>query len=139
MQRRQQTYRIGIATDGGTRLAAGHFGEAGRFVVVEFDGTQVLSRREVDNPTSDAGHDRIDHGHEGTATAIGRLMAVNGVQILVSRAFGPNIRRMTTRFLPVVVRGDTVDQALDLLRANWQQVITQWHRGEERRHLVLRP
>ena len=126
-------------------LAKGHFGSAPQFRLFKMDGTSVTYLRSVDNPRGPASPDPQSHeghhhagggGHQGHG--IGRLLGDEGVQVMVSRAFGANIKRMRQRFLPVVVRSERVDDAVAMLQAHWVQIEQHWNQGSERKHLVLR-
>ena len=129
-------------------LAKGHFGSAPQFRLFKMDATSVTYLRSVDNPRGPASPEGPDaHSHEGhhhgqgdghQGHGIGRLLGDEGVQVMVSRAFGANIKRMRQRFLPVVVRSERVDDAVAMLQAHWVQIEQHWNQGSERKHLVLR-
>jgi len=90
------------------------------------------------------GHDASSHHHRhssdgsGRGAGIGRLLGQYGVQVMVSRAFGPNIKRMRQRFVPVKIDADRLTTAVALLQSHWDRVQSCWLEGEGRKHLVLR-
>jgi predicted Fe-Mo cluster-binding NifX family protein len=127
-------------------MPKGHFGDAPWFDLYRITAREATAIQRVENTVR--GEDEPDHHHHhhgdshggGTVKAhrIGDLLGARGVQVLVSRAFGPNIQIVSAHFVPVVVRCETVAQAIALLHQEWVRVLAEWSRGAERRHLVLR-
>ncbi len=67
------------------------------------------------------------------------LSAVEGVHVWASVRFGPNLPRLLKKVACVVVRVHTIEQAVELIQANLDAVAEEYARGEERKHMVLRP
>lgn len=146
MNSHSQTLVVAIASDDGEHMPKGHFGAAPRFELYALEADNATWLRSIDNPRAntssspDAGDAHHSHGpgssHQGGG--IGRLLGGEGAQVMVSRAFGANIKRMRQRFLPVVVQRDRVSDAIALLQSQWERVEQHWQQGEQRKHLVLR-
>lgn len=132
-----------IASDEGKHIPKSHFGEAKQFVLVRISADTAVPLEVIPNPhAADDGGSGAHHHHGGDpdkGAGIGRILGQKGVQVMVSRAFGPNIKRMRQRFVPVRVQVEEVDGAVALLQAHWDEVRSQWLAGEGRTHLVLRP
>jgi predicted Fe-Mo cluster-binding NifX family protein len=122
--------------DGENLVTDDHAGMARYFDVYRFTDGQVdfLERREN---SKYAGDEAMKHGDPKKAKK--SLGALDGVDVWVNPRFGPNLPRLLKRLLCVVVRVDTVDRALDLIRANLEAVAEEHAKGEERQHLVLKP
>ena len=127
---------VAFASRDGASLPKGHFGEARRFDLYRLTPGKADRIAAITNPQAETDHG--DSGHRRKGAELARLLGREGVQVIVSRAFGPNIRQMRQRFLPVVVGCEDVTQAIGLLHAHWDQLRSQWFLGEGRRHLVLR-
>ena len=142
MNQPTQTLMVAIASEDGERMPKGHFGEAPRFELYRMDADTATWLRSVDNPRAASQHDQQDHHHghgeNHHGGGIGRLLGGEGAQVMVSRAFGANIKRMRQRFLPVVVHCERVTDAIALLQFQWGRVGEHWNQGEARKHLVLR-
>ena len=67
------------------------------------------------------------------------LRALDGLDVWVNARFGPNLPRLLRRILCVVVRVETVRAAVELVRSNLDAVAEECAKGEERKHLVLKP
>lgn len=135
---------VAVATVDGYGMPNEHFGEAPRFDLYRVGAATVAGIRSIKNQHAQEGHGGRGNQTPGRAegdnrkgTDIGRLLESEGVQVMVSPAFGPNVRQMRRRFLPVVVRCGNVPQAIALLQTHWSLVWQYWMLGEERRHLVL--
>lgn len=135
---------VAVATTPDGRMPDAHFGDAPGFAVyrvdaggAEFLHTVANEMRATHAHDPDHPHPH-GHGDEHKGHGIGQLLGQHGAQVMVSRAFGVNIQRMRQRFLPVVVHVDTVEQAVNRLRQDWDRVIAGWNAGAERKHLVLR-
>lgn len=83
------------------------------------------------------GQEDMPHGDPKKAQAT--TSALEGIDVLVGRRFGPNLPRLLAKFLCVVVRTDTIADAIRTLQANLDAVAAEHGKGEARKHLVLRP
>jgi len=64
---------------------------------------------------------------------------LENVDVIVGRKFGPNLLRLTNRFVCVVVRTDTITNAVKAIHNSVNLVIAQKDKVEDRKHIVLRP
>ena len=137
---------VAIASDDGVQMPKGHFGAATQYELYEMSADSATWLRTVSNPRAGAAHGDSEDGHHHHGDGakhqhgggIGRLLGNEGVQVMASRAFGANIKRMRQRFLPVVVHCEQVKDAIVLLQSQWPRVEQHWVQGEQRKHLVLR-
>jgi len=76
------------------------------------------------------------HGDPGKAEAT--ATALKGVDILIGKMIGPNVKRLKFKFIPVVVRETAIKQALEIIKNNFAEIFeAQQKPGELRRGLVL--
>jgi len=113
-----------FATLDGDAIPKGHFGEAPQFDFYRLTADSATRVGSMINPRTGELQGHPPHadsgGHKGGG--IGRLLGTHGAQVMVSRAFGPNIKRMRQRFLPVKLNLENVDDAISQLQANWPLV-----------------
>lgn len=128
------TLRVAVATDDGVSLMDRHFGDAGFFEVFDVhpDGCEALCRVLNDTEEEDG------HADPKKAGGIMAILGSHGVQVAVSRFFGPNIKRIRKRFVCVLTRHRDVTGCLDQIRAHLMLVATEWDNGEERGFLDMR-
>jgi predicted Fe-Mo cluster-binding NifX family protein len=122
--------------DGEYLVTDDHAGMARYFDVYRFtDGeAQFVERREN---SKYGGDETMRHGDPKKAKA--SLSALDGLDVWVSKRFGPNLPRLLKKILCVVVRVDTIAEAKALIDQNLNAVAEECAKGEDRKHLVLKP
>ncbi len=65
------------------------------------------------------------------------LLLKDGVNVAVSRNFGPNIKRIQKKFVCVRIVGLDIAEGIKVIQKNIDSVRKEWERGEERKHLTL--
>jgi len=110
--------KIACATDDGIHFSEEHFGSAKLYLIYSFDlnsGTfSLLEKRENTSP-----EERM-HGDAQKAQGVAEIL--QGVQVLINRAFGPNITRMRKKFIPVISKQKDIQQALEQLSAHTEEL-----------------
>ncbi|MCD6350642.1 MAG: dinitrogenase iron-molybdenum cofactor biosynthesis protein [Armatimonadetes bacterium] len=127
---------VAFGTDDGENLTDTHFGQSAHFDLYEVtpEGSTFVERRENAKYEED---ESLLHGDPGKARSV--MSVLGGVQAAVGKRFGPNLTRMIKKIACVVVRVDTVAEALKLVEANLETVVAEYEKGEARRHVVLKP
>ena len=127
---------IAFGTDDGRNLNNDHVGMAKDFYVYKFfDGKEELVEQRPNSRF--AGDKSIKHGDPEKAKATAK--ALQGVDVLVGRRFGPNITRLLRKFVCVVVKTDTLESAIKTVHENMDRVNEEMGRGEDRKAIVLNP
>ena len=121
--------------DGANLVTDDHAGMAKYFDVYEFSEgePEFVERREN---SKYAGDETMKHGDPKKAKT--SLSALDGLDVWVSKRFGPNLPRLLKKILCVVVRVDTVAEATALMKQNLNAVAEECEKGEDRKHLVLK-
>jgi len=126
---------IAFGTDDGKNLNDDHVGMAKYFYVYKFSNNkQGLAERRKNVKLK--GDESMKHGDPEKAKATSSVL--EGVDAIVGRKFGPNLPRISKKFVCVVARMEGVNQAVTAVRDNIDLVIEQKKRGEDRRHIVLK-
>ena len=128
---------IAISTNDGENLVLDeHAGMAKYFDVYRFgDGDpEFVERREN---SKYGGDETMKHGDPKKAKS--SMEALGDVDAWASPRFGPNLVRLIKKMVCIVVRVQTVAQAVELIAANLDRVAEESAKGEERKHLVLKP
>jgi len=127
---------IAFSTDDGEIFNNSHFGMADHFHVYKFsDGGEefIETRKNVKYEEDES----LKHGDPGKARAT--ASALDGIDVMAGRKFGPNIVRLLNRFVCVVVKTEKIADAVKLIRENMERIVEEKNKGEERKHIVLRP
>ena len=97
------------------------------------DGEEFVERRENSKYQGD---ESVKHGDPQKAKATSS--ALKGIDALVGMRFGPNLPRLLKKFVCIVVREETVDDAVKLVGANVDRVLEESKKGENRSHLIFK-
>ena len=127
---------IAFGTDDEKNLNSDHVGMAKYFYVYKFCSNEekfVEKRKNVEFK----GDESMKHGDPAKARATSSVL--KGVDVIVGRKFGPNLPRILKKFVCVVVRTDTIDSAIKIVRRNIDRIIEEKNKGEGRKHIVLKP
>ena len=128
--------RVAFGTDDGENLNSDHVGMAKYFHVYKFSDGKKEFVEKRSNMKFEA-DESIKHGDPEKAKATSS--ALEGVDVLVGRKFGPNITRLLKKFVCVVVRTDSLANAIKAVNNNMESIVEQKNRGEDRKHIVLTP
>ena len=132
-------FRIACATDDGKHLIDRHFGDAEQYLIYDLTKhgkiTQVGAIANTSEEETKA--DNEIHGDPEKAASVKELLQQEGVQVLLSQAFGPNIVRIKKHFVPVVSNTAAIQTALKQVSNTWKLLTKEWKRPEERQHIVL--
>jgi predicted Fe-Mo cluster-binding NifX family protein len=122
--------------DGENLVTDDHAGTARYFDVYRFTEDQVefVERREN---SKYGGDETMRHGDPKKAKA--SLSALDGLDVWVNKRFGPNLPRLLKKILCVVVRVDTIPEATKLMEQSLNAVAGECKKGEDRKHLILKP
>jgi len=91
-----------------------HFGDSDQFVIYAFNERDLLYSEVLPNTfnTRDSKH---EHGSKQKGNAIISSLKEKGVEVLVSKQFGKNIKMVNQHFIPVIIKEDNPDQVLEIL------------------------
>ncbi|MCO6476860.1 MAG: hypothetical protein J5I94_09590 [Phaeodactylibacter sp.] len=115
--------KIAIAVSRQNSIENQHFGDADKFLLYEVTGGRLELLGEKANPFK-GGHGRNGHGHghgerHGRKTvAVTRFFQEEGVEVLASKQFGPNIREVCRHFVPVLISEHDIEGAKARLEAH---------------------
>ena len=126
---------VAFGTDDGANLNDDHVGMARYFHVYRFSETkeELVEKRENVRLKGD---ESMKHGDPNKAKATSSVL--KGVDVLVGKRFGPNLPRLVRKFVCVIVRTDTLEDAVRMIRKNIEGIIAEKNKGEDRKHLILR-
>jgi len=128
---------IAFGTDDGKKLKNdAHFGMSKYFHIYEFSNGEEFFVERRENVKFN-GDESIKHGDPAKARATSS--ALENIDVVVGANFGPNIKRLLKKFVCIVVRMDKIKESIKIIHANIDKVIEEKNKGENRKHIVLRP
>jgi len=112
--------RFAFAMTNDYSFGENHFGDADLYLICEGDKNGINKIEEITNrfKSMDENH---EHGSKKKGQAIIDSLRDIGVEVLVSKQFGRNIKMVNNHFVPVIISADTVDEVTGVLRQhyNW--------------------
>ena len=127
---------IAFGTDDGENLNNEHVGMAKYFYVYRFSNgkEEFVERREN---VKFRGDESMKHGDTEKARSTSSVL--ENVDVLVGRKFGPNLPRLLKKFVCIVVRTNTIANAIGAIHNSTDAIVEQKDKGEDGRHIVLGP
>jgi len=129
-------FLIAFGTDDGKNLNNDHVGMAKYFYVYEFSSGQERLVEKREN-TRFGWDETMKHGDPEKAKATSS--ALEGVDVLVGKKFGPNLPRLLRKFVCVLVRTNTITSAIEAVHNNIDRIAEEKNKEEDRKHIVLKP
>ncbi len=126
--------KVAFATDNNKTLMDRHFGDAGYYHVYEIDENNSELINIIKNTTEE---EEDVHADPKKAGSIAKLLKQENVQIVVSKIFGPNIKRIKKKFVCILVKQNSIENGVNIIKNNLPIIINEWEKGEERKHLSL--
>ena len=126
--------RVAFATDDGKTFMGRHFGDARFYDIYELDGDQASFIKRIENTVDE---EEDVHADPKKAKGISTLLLDEKVAVVVSKIFGPNIKRIKKKFVCIVVRDNEIDVGLKKICNNIEKIYIEWEKGKERKHILL--
>jgi len=93
--------KAAFATDNGKTFMSRHFGDAGFFDIYSIDENSFCLIKKVINSSEEENRD--NHADPEKAKSISGILLKENVNTVVSRIFGPNIKRISEKFVCVLM------------------------------------
>jgi len=126
-----------VATDNGKNFTDRHFGDARYFDIYEVNRSSALFIKRIENTVNEK-EDKELHADLEKAKGVAGLLKKENVIVVVSKVFGPNIKRIRKKFVCVIMNDESIKDALERIIRNRDAIVAEWQKGTERKHCVLR-
>jgi len=124
-----------IGTDNGQTIKSDdHVGESKYYAIYEYSKGDLIFREKRENVKYKEDETRI-HGDPEKAKQV--LMVLEGVDAIVGKIIGPNISRMKTKFIPVIIREPDIKKSLEIIKENINEIIEE-KLSDEKHGIVLK-
>jgi predicted Fe-Mo cluster-binding NifX family protein len=130
------TIKIAFATDDGKRFNNRHFGDATYYDIYIISESKAEFVRRIINNTEDENDD--SHADLKKAHGIVHLLIKENIKVVVSKVFGPNIKRIRKKFVCVLVNVGSISEGIQKIQQNLSDIAVEWEKGENRNHLNLK-
>ena len=110
-------------TDNKIDLSVEHFGSAKYFLFYEFDleKKNIVFLKSINNYTLQKEEEK--HGDLKKAKSVSELL--ENVSVFVANKYGPNIKRIKKRFVPIISREKNIEKTLSRIKKINRQIKTE--------------
>jgi predicted Fe-Mo cluster-binding NifX family protein len=129
-------FNIAFATDDGKTFMDRHFGDSKYYDIYEISETDSKFVKRIVNTTEE--DDEEIHADPKKAKGVSQLFKNENIKVLVSKVFGPNIKRIRTKFVCVLMNEQTIQESILKIQKQLSILEKEWEKGEERNHLNLK-
>ena len=126
--------KVAFATDDGKTFMGRHFGDAEQYYIYEIDNENAKFINKIDNTTEE---EEDVHADPKKAGSITKLLKQEKVQVVVSKVFGPNIRRIKRKFVCLLIKEQSIENSIGIIKNNLPKINEEWEIGENRNFLKL--
>jgi len=117
----KETLTFAIGTDDEETIKSDdHVGMAKYYLMYEYSDGEIIFKEKRENKKYEE-DERLIHGDPEKAKKVGSVLS--GVDVIVGKIIGPNITRMTEKFVPVIVREPNIKNALEIIKENINEII----------------
>ncbi|MDM8534200.1 NifB/NifX family molybdenum-iron cluster-binding protein [Clostridiaceae bacterium HSG29] len=126
---------VACATNDKVKFLGDHFGDAEYYCIYKLDSNGYELIETINNTTEE--EDEEIHADPKKAKGITQLLKVKKVNVVMTKVFGPNIKRIRKKFVSVLTKKDTLEEALTILVNNTKLLEETLNAGEERELIRL--
>ncbi len=125
--------KVAFATDNGINFMNRHFGDALHYRIYEINEDKFQLVDSIENDTEE----EEGHADPKKAKNITNLLKEKDVHVVVSKIFGPNIKRIRKKFVCILIKEETIEEAVVVIQKNLPIIRKEWDAGEERNYLKI--
>ncbi|NOR46245.1 MAG: dinitrogenase iron-molybdenum cofactor biosynthesis protein [Candidatus Delongbacteria bacterium] len=119
-----------FATDDGKIFMDRHFGDANYYDIYKISASGMEFIKRIDNTTEE--EDEEIHADPKKAKGISGLLKKEKVQVVVSKVFGPNIKRIKKNFVCIIMSKKDISESIIHIQQRFDAIVKEWNKGEER-------
>jgi predicted Fe-Mo cluster-binding NifX family protein len=129
-------FNVVFATDDGKIFMDRHFGDSKYYDLYEISEIDSKFVKRIIN-TTEEDNEEI-HADPKKAKGVSQLFKNENIKVLVSKVFGPNIKRINTKFVCVLMNDKTIQEGISKIQKQLNILEKEWEKGEERNYLNIK-
>lgn len=119
-----------FATDDGKLFMDRHFGDAKYFDIYRISSNDTELIKRIDNTTEE--ENKEIHADPNKAKGISELLKKENVQVVVSKFFGPNIKKIKKNFVCIIMSKKNIPESIAYIQDFFDIIVKKWKKGENR-------
>jgi len=125
---------VAIATNDSKNFITEHFGDADYYDIYTLNNKTIEFIKQISNTTEE---EEDIHADPKKAKGITGLLKKENVQVVVSKIFGPNLKRIKSKFVCIISQAENINICKDDLINNIDIITKEWEKGESRNFLRI--
>ncbi len=127
--------KTAFATGDGKSFTNRHFGDNDYYYIYDISKTESRFIKRINN-TAATIEEKV-HADPAKAKGVTWLLKEENVKVVVSKVYGPNIKRIRKNFVCVLMN-NTISDSINIIKKNFKVILDEWEKGEERKHINLK-
>ena len=127
--------KTAFATGDGKSFTNRHFGDNEYYYIYDISESESRFIKRINNTTVNI-EEKV-HADPGKAMGVSGLLKKENVKVVVSKVYGPNIKRIRKNFVCVLMN-NTISDSINIIMENFNDISDEWEKGEGRGHISLR-
>jgi len=127
--------KVAFATNDGNTYNDTHFGDSDYYDLYELSETEAVFLERISNTVDE---EEEIHADPKKAKGIVGLLSNYGVSTVVSKVFGPNIKRIKNKFVCILMNNATIDESLPFLCEHLLEFHKEWQNSIDKKYFDLR-
>ena len=128
--------KTAFATGDGESFTNQHFGDNDYYDIYDITASESKFIKRINNTTTTI--EEKTHADPGKAMGVTSLLKKENVQVVVSKVYGPNIKRIKKHFVCVLMDSNSISNSLIIIMENSKVILDEWEKGEKRNHIKLK-
>jgi predicted Fe-Mo cluster-binding NifX family protein len=109
-----KSIKFAFAVDNNGLFQSKHFGNAEKYLIYEWKDDELFYKNDISNICKSL--DEEGHGLIKKGMAIVEMLKNIGINVLVSKRFGENIKIVNRHFIPVIIYNEKPEEAIHVLK-----------------------
>lgn len=124
-----------FASNDGENFNEEHFGDSNYYHIYEISEREAKFIETIKNTTKDIVEEV--HADPNKANGVSKMLKEHGVKVVVSKVFGPNIKRINKKFVCIIFNNNsTLKESIISIQDNFIKISEEFAKGEQRSHLT---
>ena len=128
--------KTAFATDNGRSFIDRHFGDSNYYYIYEISSSEVTFLKKILN-TTEKEEEEI-HADPKKAKDVARMLKKENVEVVVSKIFGPNIKKIRKKFVCILMNDNDISDSIKTVQQKFDAILNEWNKGEIKSHINLK-
>jgi len=128
--------KTAFASENGKSFIDKHFGDSEYYYIYEISPSEIKFVKKISNTSEE--EDEDIHADPKKAKSVSKMLKAENVKVVVSKIYGPNIKRIRKRFVCVLMNDNDILDSIKTIQQKSDILLKEWNKGENRNHINLK-